>query len=234
MVTPVQVVYRCGLVPYRRALESMRALWLARRDERIGDVLLLLEHPPVITLGMSGGLEDLRLPVEALERQGIECIETERGGRATLHSPGQLVVYPVHKLENGDLHRYLWQLEETVLWTLAGWGIAGERLDGKPGVWVRRRKIAALGLAVRAEVVYHGLALNVNNDLSYYEWIHPCGFHSGLVTSMQVEAGIPVSMESVIDRFLDAYSGVFGCRLVSRPPLEISRIALATAESQRC
>lgn len=216
MVTQTLEVIRAGLVPYRLGLAWMRSRRLARRDGAVDDCLLLMQHPPVITLGMSGGREDVLLAEQALAQRGIECVETERGGRATLHAPGQLLAYPVMWLGESDLHAYLWKLEEALLQTLAGWGIAAERSETHPGVWVQGRKIAALGLAVRDGVVFHGAALNVNTDLALYRYINPCGLSAGQVTSMQAELGVRLVFEQVEAAFIEAFCRVFERRAVAR------------------
>jgi lipoate-protein ligase B len=219
MVAGLVEVHRAGLVPYPLALEWMRCCRLARRDGASGDCLLLMQHPPVITLGMSGGQEDVLITPESLAQQGIVCVETERGGRATLHAPGQLVAYPVMWLGDGDLHDYLWKLEEALLQTLAGWHIPAERNDAHPGLWVRGRKIAALGLAVRQGVAFHGAALNVNTDLMLYRFINPCGLSASQVTSMQSELGEMVAFEQVEEAFIEAFCEIFDRQAIVRTDL---------------
>ncbi len=216
MVAAELTVCRCGLVPYRQALEWMRLLQQQRARGEVCDTLLVLQHPAVVTLGMSGGREDVLLPDELLVEQGIQCVETERGGRATLHAPGQMVAYPVMRLGEGDLHEYLWKIEAALLQALSGWGIAAQRSEAHPGMWVRGRKIAALGLAVREGVAYHGAALNVCNDLSLYRWIHPCGLDAGQVTSMQVELGEAVALQAVEEAFIQAFCEVFERKAIVR------------------
>jgi lipoate-protein ligase B len=205
---PLHVV-ELGCLAYQPALALMEDLWAARCRGEAPDLLLLLEHLPVITLGMSGGREDLRLPPAELARRGVALAETNRGGRATFHGPGQLVAYPVIRLAELDLHGFLWRLEESVIRLLVDWGIPAGRDDDYPGVWTGGRKIAAVGLAVRQGVTTHGLALNVTIDLSQFGLIHPCGIIDRGVTSMQAELGWPVSLAAVRQDFIREFGRVF-------------------------
>ena len=200
---------RMGRVPYRHALRLMQLMGDARRRGDMGDALLLVEHPPVITLGCAGGSEDLRVSSDYLRQLGIEVIPTERGGRVTYHGPGQLVVYPIMKLPNDDLHDYLWRLEQVALEVLNEWGIAARRVERHPGVWIERDKIAAVGVAVQDRVTTHGLALNVDPDMDHFQLIIPCGLSSRGVTSMRAVLGQPVAMEAVEHSFAAAFSRVF-------------------------
>jgi lipoyl synthase len=198
-----------GRVPYRYALRLMQRLAEARRRDDMGDTLLLVEHPPVITLGCGGGDEDLRAAPDRLQQLGIEVIPTERGGRATYHGPGQLVAYPILKLPDDDLHGYLWRLEQVVLDVLAEWDIGAERVERHPGVWVGHDKIAAIGVAVQDHVTTHGLALNVDPNMAHFQLIVPCGLSNRGVTSMRAALSRPVAVE-VVERGLAAgFSRVF-------------------------
>lgn len=155
------------------------------------DVLLLVQHPPVVTLGRRK--EDNKLPVseEFLISRGIELFEVERGGGVTFHGPGQLVGYPIIDLQRHkqDLHWYLRQVEEALIQTMAGYHIPAERNVGFTGVWTRGRKIASIGVHARAWVTWHGFALNVTTDLSYFDLMTPCGIDGVTMTSMEREAG---------------------------------------------
>ncbi len=210
-----------GVRPYREAMQLQKHLWQARCRDLAGDTLLLLQHPPVITLGVSGGQEDLRVSSEQLQHLGVELFQTNRGGRATFHGPGQLVAYPVMKLYGCDLHAYLWKLEEVVLRLLQDWGIRASRDERFPGVWVGKAKIAAVGVAVRDDVSTHGLALNANTDLSYFGLITPCGLLDRGVTSMQAVLGQEVPMAELEAGFARVFAEVFNRTLkVSRAALE--------------
>jgi len=207
-------VIRLGRLTYRWALGLMERLAEARRQEAVGDLLLLVEHFPVVTLGRGGGLEDLRVSPVELRRRGVELHETDRGGRATYHGPGQLVVYPILRL-SGDLHAYIHRLEQTVIEVLLGYGIRAGRLAEQPGVWVGENKIAAVGVAVHQGVTTHGLALNVDPSLEGFSLIVPCGLTEKGVTSMARELGRQVDLAGVERAFLRAFARVFRVQVES-------------------
>jgi lipoate-protein ligase B len=211
--SPLYIVH-LGRIKYPAAMAVMEELWAARSQDKSPDTLLLLEHPPVITFGASGGQEDLRTSKDMYAHLGIDLHSTNRGGRATFHGPGQLVIYPVIKLARLDLHDFLWRLEEAALRLLADWQIHASRDDHYPGVWLGTRKIAAVGLAVREGVTTHGLALNVNVDLSYFQWINPCGISDRGVTSMKEELGMQLSMAYIEEAFLAYFGQVFEREIV--------------------
>ena len=176
-----------GTVPYEEALELQRSLARERISGAIPeDILLLLEHPPVVTLGRSAKARNLVSSADFLASRGVELFEVERGGDVTFHGPGQLVGYPIidlkrHKL---DLHWYLRQVEEALIRTLAAYSIPAERNVGFTGVWTKGRKIASIGVHARDWVTWHGFALNVNTDLSYFDLIIPCGIDGVTMTSI--------------------------------------------------
>jgi lipoyl(octanoyl) transferase len=181
---PLIEVYCLGLTPYQVAWDLQRQ-WqqrlIANPDQ--SDVLLLLEHPPVYTLGTGSSLEFVKFKNEA----GYELHRSERGGEVTYHCPGQLVVYPILNLRRHqpDLHWYLRQLEEVVIRLLASYNLVGVRIPGLTGVWHQDKKVAAIGIKVSKWVTMHGLAINVNNDLSGFEQIVPCGLVGRSVGSLQ-------------------------------------------------
>lgn len=212
---PIHLV-RLGRVAYRHALSLMQRAAEARRLDQIGDTLLLVEHPPVLTLGRGGGAEDVRISDEHLRRLGIEVVQTERGGRITYHGPGQLVAYPIMKLPDDDLHSYLWRLEQVVLEVLNEWNIVAGRVERHPGVWIGQDKIAAVGVAVQDRVTTHGVALNVDPNLSHFQWIVPCGIADRGVTSMCAVQGKPIMLESVERSFVAAFGRVFQREVVLR------------------
>lgn len=177
---------------YGEALELQRALAAARINKAIDDdLLLLVEHPPVVTLGRGARVDHLRQPPSRLRSAGIEIHEVERGGDVTYHGPGQLVGYPIFDLSEHkpDLHWFLRRLEQAVIVTLDHFGIRGARRENLTGVWVDERKIASIGIHVRKWVTWHGLALNVTTDLSQFGVIVPCGIPNVVMTSMQRELG---------------------------------------------
>jgi lipoate-protein ligase B len=177
-------VVQAGLVPYREALAWQRALAQARIAGQLEhDVLLLLEHPAVVTLGRTAR------PAHVLRPEGVEVLEVERGGDVTFHGPGQLVGYPIIDLSGHrrDLHWYLRALEQALIAALTELGIRGARNPGYTGVWARGRKIASIGVHVRQWVTWHGFALNVTTDLAAFERIVPCGIPGVVMTSLERE-----------------------------------------------
>jgi len=183
-------VGRLGRVPYADALARQRALAEDRIAGRLAtDVLLLLEHPPVVTLGRGTRATSLPVAPDALRRRGIEVHEIERGGDVTYHGPGQLVGYPIFDLaaHRKDLHWFLRQVEQALILALAHFSIVGERREGYTGVWTGGRKIASIGIHVRQWVTWHGFALNVTTDLSPFELIVPCGIPDVVMTSVAKE-----------------------------------------------
>ena len=190
MSGPVRVV-ELGTVPYAEALELQRSLCRRRMTGALqDDLLLLVEHPPVVTLGRSTRDSSLPVAVPLLRARGIEVFEVERGGDVTLHAPGQLVGYPILDLHRWrlDLHWYLRQIEEVLIRSLAGAGITAERDPGRTGVWTSGRKIASIGIHVKQWITFHGFALNVRNDLSLFDLIVPCGIAGVRMTSVAAEA----------------------------------------------
>ncbi len=184
------LVVGLGRMAYSAALDLQRTLAEARIDRTVDrDMLLLVEHPPVVTLGRSFQRKHLPTPPEELERRGIELFDIERGGDITFHGPGQLVGYPIFDLteHKPDLHLFLRQIEECVIKTVADAGIRAEGREGRTGVWVEDRKLASIGIHVKKWVTWHGFALNVLTDLSFFDLIVPCGIDEVVMTSMQKE-----------------------------------------------
>jgi lipoyl(octanoyl) transferase len=216
-------VERLGLVPYGEALAMQRSLAAARISGDIPqDVLLLLEHPPVVTLGRSAKDQHLLASPELLRARGVELFEVERGGDVTYHGPGQLVGYPIIDLKRHkqDLHWYLRQVEEALIRALARFGIEAGRLAGYTGVWTasRARKIASIGVHARDWVTWHGFALNVTTDLSYFDLIVPCGIPAVTMTSVARESATgDVGLGSVETAIADAFADVFALESVSPP-----------------
>jgi lipoate-protein ligase B len=201
-------VRRLGRVPYGAALELQRRLADERIAGTIPDTLVLLEHPPVVTLGRGTRESSLPLDPEALRARGVDVFEIERGGDVTYHGPGQLVGYPILDLHGlkPDLHWYLRQLEEALIRGLAAFAIPAERNPGYTGVWTRGRKIASIGIHVRQWVTWHGFALNVTTDLSAFDLIVPCGIRDVVMTSVAQESAraAGISAESLLEEATDA------------------------------
>ena len=186
------LVTSLGLRPYREVLELQRELARTRiSGELEQDLLLLVEHPPVVTLGRSSKEAHLVVPRGALAARGVELYEVERGGDVTFHGPGQLVGYPIVDLRRHkqDLHWYLRQVEETLIRGVARFGVGAGRRAPYTGVWVDGRKLASIGVRARDWVTWHGFALNVTTDLSYFDMIVPCGIHAVTMTSLERELG---------------------------------------------
>jgi len=214
-----------GLVPYAIALELQRDL--ARRriaGEIDDDILLLLEHPPVVTLGRTAKEAHIVSSPERLRARGVEVHEVERGGDVTFHGPGQLVGYPIFDLKRHrqDLHWYLRQVEEALIVALRELGIEADRHTGYTGVWTQGRKIASIGVHARDWVTWHGFALNVTTDLSYFDLIVPCGIPQVQMTSVAREIGGDIAMDRMGDVVTRAFGQVFELdpRTVPREMLE--------------
>ncbi len=212
-------------MPYAEALELQRSIAKDRISGAIPqDVLLLLEHPPVVTLGRSSKEKHLVASPEFLEANGVELFEVERGGDVTFHGPGQLVGYPIVDLKRHreDLHWYLRKLEEALINALADYGIPGERNPSFTGVWTRGRKIASIGVHARDWVTWHGFALNVTTELSFFDLIVPCGINGVVMTSIARELGAEeVSAQDVRERVTAKFAEAFDLTAVV-----ISRSAL--------
>ncbi len=210
--------YRLGIVEYAEALDLQNRLARARLRGEIADTLLLLQHPPVITLGNSGKTENVLAP-QALCEKNIQVIRTDRGGDVTYHGPGQLVVYPILNLQAHGLGvtGYIWNLEEVVIRVLARCGVTAGRVEKLRGVWVGQEKICSLGVHLSNWISRHGLALNVNNDLAPFGLINPCGIGRPM-TSLAKILGRSPDMEEVESLTLQAFAEVFRFSLCEQPP----------------
>lgn len=206
-------VRRLGLVPYEKALALQEQLVAARRAGDIPDTLILLQHPHVITLGSSSDASHVLLDEAERRLMGIQLFETGRGGDVTYHGPGQIVGYPILDLkpDRKDLHRYVRDLETSLIRTLGTYGIQAGRKEGLTGVWVGDEKVAAIGVRVSSGwITSHGFALNVSTDLSFFGSIVPCGIRQHGVTSMERLLGREVGLAEVETRVAGALASVFG------------------------
>ena len=207
-------IYELGTVPYEKALEYQESLLARRIAEEIRDSLILLEHPPTITTGRKGNTEHLLVREEYLKKHGISFVHASRGGDITFHGPGQIVGYPILNLKNHgmDIRRHLRMIEEMIIRTLRDFDIEGRRVDGVTGVWVKRSKIASIGIAIRKWVTYHGFALNVSTDLDYFDLILSCGITDVRITSIGswLGNGENVRMDDVTRSVIENFMGVFG------------------------
>ena len=213
-------VVRQGVTSYAEILELQRRIAAARITGEISqDVLLVLEHSPVVTLGRSSKEKNLVASKEFLASRGVELHEVERGGDVTFHGPGQLVGYPIIDLKRHkqDLHWYLRQLEQAIITTLEKFGVAAERSTGYTGVWTKGRKIASIGVHARDWVTWHGIALNVSNDLSYFDLIVPCGIAGVVMTSIEKETGSDPGIDNVAAVFARELAALFDLSPVDTP-----------------
>jgi lipoyl(octanoyl) transferase len=214
-------VRRLGLIPYAEALELQRQLVEQRKAGAIGDQLLLLQHPPVITLGVKARNDRshvLETP-EGLAARGIELVETGRGGDVTYHGPGQLVGYPIIDLnpDRRDVHRYVRDLEEVLIRAVGEFGVIAGRSAGLTGVWVGDAKLAAIGVRIARWVTSHGFSLNVGTNLDHFRLIVPCGIADKTVTSLDELSGRAVPMNSVESAVCHAFADVFARQVTSDP-----------------
>src|SRR6266568_1290461 len=211
-------LFELGLVPYREAWDLQRSLAGAVSQGAIPDTVVFLEHPPVVTLGRRADTGELHVP----EGAEVEVVETDRGGKSTFHGPGQLVCYPILDLRRHgkDVKKYMRDLEEALVRTMAPLGIEAARIDGLTGVWLERppRKIASIGVRVSRWVTTHGYALNVDLDPApFTEWITACGLDGYQFTSMARELGRPVSVDDVRPAAAQALENVFDLELEELP-----------------
>jgi lipoyl(octanoyl) transferase len=216
---------RLGEVAYDQARDLQKRLERARRDDRVPDLLLLLEHPPVYTKGRRAEPRELAMGEDWYRMQGIEVADSDRGGKVTYHGPGQLVGYPIVSLKpyGDDVRAYVSRMERVMIASLAEVGISAEVIDGLTGVWVGGpppdgRKIGSIGVHISRGITTHGFAINVNNDLQPFEWIVPCGIEGVRMTSVCRELGREQGMGAFMDVVRDRFGEVY-----DRDPVEVSQ-----------
>jgi lipoyl(octanoyl) transferase len=237
-VEPIWTV-RPGLVPYEDARRLQKEIERARQAGAVPDVLLLLEHPPVYTKGRRTTADELPMGEHWYRLQGIDVVDTDRGGRVTYHGPGQLVGYPIVSLDaignraapareaeeaaRMGVHEYIRRMEHVIIAALGDWGVEAEVVDGLTGVWTpERRKIGSIGVHVSRGVTTHGFAINVNNDLQPFEWIVPCGIESCRMTSLTRELGAQQDLEAFTTTVRDRFGEIYG-----RAPRDVPAAELA-------
>jgi lipoate-protein ligase B len=200
-----------GLIDYERAWDLQHQFWSRRVEEELPDLLLILEHPHVITLGRRGNRLHLIASSEVLEAMKIPVFHVERGGDVTYHGPGQLVVYPIFDLKEYGyrLIRYIGQLEEVILDVLKDFGIEGRKDSLNRGVWVDGEKIASVGVAIKRWVSFHGFSLNYETDLKYFELINPCGLEGKKMTTMAKILGTIISRERLVEKIVFHFKQIF-------------------------
>lgn len=208
-------VVRLGSMDYQPALELQYSYLEKRISGEINDTLLFVEHPPTITIGRNGNKENLLISEKLLEEKNISYHEVNRGGDITYHGPGQIVCYPIINLNDHfkDVHRYLRTLEQIIIDLLLEYKIEGRRIEGLTGVFVKRSKIASIGVGIRRWVTFHGLSLNLNTDLSYFDLIVPCGLNNNPVTSIKswnkMENDVEVTV--IQDQLIKGFTKYFDC-----------------------
>jgi lipoyl(octanoyl) transferase len=209
-------VEQLGLVDYASALELQKEKVAQRKAGAIPDTLLLVEHPHVYTLGRNARPENMLVSAEFLASRGAQVFRTDRGGDVTYHGPGQLVGYPILDLtqHRRDISWYMRSLEEIFIRTARDFGIESGRSTGAAGVWVGNDKLVAMGVHLSRWVTSHGFALNVNTDLSYFEWIVPCGLQGKGVTSLARLLGRMIEMDEIVERVVGHFGVVFGLEVV--------------------
>lgn len=228
MSNPPVTCWQLGRVEYPDGLELQRQFTAARKGGQGSDALLLLEHPPVLTLGRGAKRAHVLASPAELAARGVEVFETDRGGDVTYHGPGQLVGYPLLHLGPGrqDVRKYVRAIEEILIRTVGDFGIVAGRIERWPGVWVERsrlggpRKIAALGVHLSRWLTSHGFALNLEPELDHFGLIVPCGITEGGVTSMAKELGTRIDPAAVTRRLIEHFGQVFDCSVAPAPPLE--------------
>lgn len=204
-------ILNLGKMKYQKAYEIQLEMIKKRAADEILDTLILVEHPPVFTIGSSGTEEHISVSREFLESSGIEVFETNRGGDITYHGPGQIVAYPILNLKEHkqDLHWLLRQYEEVTIRLLEEYDIKARRIEGLTGVWVGDEKITAIGVGVRRWVSYHGFAFNVNPNLEHFSYIIPCGIRDKGVTSLSKLLGKEMDMDQMRKKVIKYFAEVF-------------------------
>ena len=205
-------ILNLGLTDYKKALNIQLDLLDKRKNNLIPDTLILLQHPPTITIGRGGDLKNLLVSKSYLKDRGIYFEQISRGGDITFHGPGQIVAYPIMDLNNlgRDIHKYLRSLEHLIIDMLKNYGIKASGFKGITGVWSNDKKIASIGIGVKRWITYHGFAININNDLNYYDMIIPCGLSKVRMTNVTTESATgKVTIENANDYIIASFSKTF-------------------------
>lgn len=204
-------ILNTGITYYRDCYNLQKQLHAEVKNNGIDNHIIITEHYPVITIGRSGSRKDLLVSEEFLKSKNIEIIETDRGGDITYHGPAQIVMYPIIDLKRHfkDVHKYLRYLEDIISALLKENNIEGFRIEGKTGVWTKQGKIASIGIGVSGWITFHGIALNVNCDLTPFNWINPCGFKDIKVTSMEQISDDKIDKEHIKSRLIDLFCEKF-------------------------
>lgn len=210
-----------GKADYKEVWDLQKRIHSYKQHNNFDDVIITVEHEPVYTLGKTGNRDHILIDDEEMKLRGISYYEIDRGGDITYHGPGQLVVYPIFDLNNHykDTHRFLRDLEEVVIQTLKEYKIDSHRIEEYTGVWVGEEKICAIGIKVSRWITMHGLALNVNNDLTYFDKIIPCGIFEKGVTSMKVVSGSEINLDELISNMLEEFTKQFNLENIQKAEL---------------
>lgn len=205
-----------GVMDYLSSLELQRRTLQARLVGEVSETLFFLQHPPVYTLGKRGNTSSLLISREEFARKGLAVIQTDRGGDVAFHGPGQLIIYPIIKLDAHyrGVRSFIALLEQAAISTLKTFGIEARSDPAHPGVWVGSDKIAAMGIRIQRGVSMHGLCLNVRTEPDYFQWIVPCGIQGRGITSLYEHLGIAPDMETIMNEFVHHFSGLFALRAV--------------------
>jgi lipoate-protein ligase B len=209
-----------GRFPYEDSWRLQKDLLRKRIEEEIPDTLILVEHDPVFTLGRKGSKDNLLVSPEFLKKKGVSLFHVERGGDITFHGPGQLVGYPIFHLKRGlaGVREFVRRLEETLIRTITRFGVPARRIDRLTGVWVGDEKIVSIGVAVKRWVTFHGFAFNVSTDLSYFDWIIPCGLRGKHMTSLSKILGRKVELDEVKPMLIESFKEVFSVKFKKVEP----------------
>jgi lipoyl(octanoyl) transferase len=225
----------CGLVPYEKALEWQKTIVDRKIHTDEPDVVLFLEHPPVITIGKNGDPSHVLIGAQQCREKGISVFPIGRGGDVTFHGPGQIVGYPLVNLENFDksIRSFVTNLEEVFISFLAkNYRLPASRIPGYTGVWIHNNKITAMGLSVHKYITMHGFAFNVSTDLNYFSLITPCGITDKGVTNLSIETGEKVSMETCVKQIGDELGHVFTKKIVWKKLDDVLRTFQIPAEKE--
>jgi lipoyl(octanoyl) transferase len=218
-------------ISYSAAWDLQHRLFAARRRKERKDILLLLEHDPVYTIGRAGSRSNILVSGDTLADAGIRVFEVDRGGDITFHGPGQLVGYPILDLagHGKDLHQYVRRIEEVLIRTIGGFGIRGWREEGLTGVWTEKGKIAAIGVGVKGWITMHGFSLNVAPDMNYFKMINPCGITDRPVASMR-DFGASAGMDDVKQALIRCFSDVFAVKIIPVRSIDDGNVTARVAQ----
>jgi lipoyl(octanoyl) transferase len=210
-------VYRLGEVDYQKAWDLQKKYVELRKTDQVPDTLFVLSHPPTITLGRNTGSQSLLFGESVLKEAGLTLVESDRGGDATYHGPGQIVVYPILDLRPDlqDIPKFVRLLEQTMINVMAQYGLVGQRVEGAPGAWLSEpdRKIGAVGARISRWITHHGIALNINTNLAHFNYIIPCGLANKGVSSLQKELGYPLDFDQTQSELIEQFGILFNRKI---------------------